>query len=152
MSTRAVVAMGKGDGSWRLYYRHCDGYPAGLGVELVQLLKEGKDEEQIAELAKLDFETYMPERFVEEAANTIFPGFQADLEWIYFISFSPPAFRFDIFRTSNPYFEENFTFHVWGAYLPYLPQDWREQLQYVELAAMTTLKALRAFNRAKGRR
>jgi len=152
MSTRAVVAMGKGDGSWRLYYRHCDGYPAGLGVELVQLLKEGKDEEQIAELAKLNFEAYTPGRFVEDAVDTIFPGFQADLEWIYFVDFSTPTPRFDIFRTSCPYFEENFTFCVWGSYVAYLPPNWVEQLQQVELVAITVLKALRAFNKATGRR
>ena len=140
---RAVVAIGKWK-SWRLYYRHCHGHPTGLGVELVQLLKEGKNEKQIVELAKL---AYTPGQFVKVAANTIFPGFQANLEWIYFVDFSTPTPRFDIFRTSYPYFEENFTFHVWGCYLQFLPTDWEQQLQQVQLAVNMMLEALEAFRK-----
>jgi len=147
MSTRAVVAMRRGEGSWRIYYRHCDGYPMGLGRDLLQALQETSNEEEVARLAEVNFEAYSPGRFQDEAANLIFPKFQADLEWIYFVDFSAPSPRFDIFRTSCPYFEENFTFRVWGCYLQFLPTDWEQQLQQVQLAANMMLRALGAFRK-----
>jgi len=147
MSTRAVVATRKGEGSWRIYYRHCDGYPMGLGKDLLQALQQTEDEEEVARLARVNFEAHTPGRFQDEVANLIFPKFQADLEWIYFVDFSTPSPRFDIFRTSCPYFQENFTFRVWGCYLQFLSTDWEQQLQQVQLAANMILRALEAFRK-----
>ena len=52
MSTRAMICVDwYGHDHYELFYRHCDGYPTGLGMELVDaMLKHDSIEEVIKEV------------------------------------------------------------------------------------------------------
>ena len=51
MSTRAMIAVQHSqNGPFALYYRHSDGYPTGLGIELMEGLRLGKGIDELMQL------------------------------------------------------------------------------------------------------
>jgi len=79
MSTRAFVLVSEFPRRYVVYYRHCDGYPTGLGLELIRAVQSGVVKpEELAE--QLDLEEYF--RWVTDPTEA-FPVLQADIEWVY---------------------------------------------------------------------
>jgi len=153
VSTRGAVLFEEGDGCYRAFYNHCDSYPTWLGVELAELLRQGKRAgEIIAELELEDYEKIIGKRatfngFGEEVAKQAFQ-FQGDLEWVYLVDFSPPSLQ--IFRTSNPDLIHglDFVFGVWFSYVQYFPEDIKGKMAEVQRTAGITLNGLAAYHRA----
>jgi len=156
VSTRGMVLFGDGDGGnvYQAYYKHCDSYPTGLGVEIVRILKRpiknGK-EDIINELGLEDEHKRFYGVFGEDAAMAAF-NYQGDLEWIYVINLGPRT-SLQIFRTSNPAVRggPRFVFPVWGRYLRYMPGDmlhlWQEMTEAERMAGIA-LVAIAAYHRA----
>jgi hypothetical protein len=154
MTTRGLVLLGGKEGGFRVYYRHADAYPTGLGVELLRVLKlnfargTGELRRRIVEELRLeDYGVYV------ESPEGAFPGVQGDVEWIY-------AVRLDgrdagltsvtIYRTSCPALDVDFVFPVFSSYVDFLPspEDIPARMAEVERIAEIVLSALRSYHRA----
>ncbi len=147
MSTRSMIAVRyDSDGPYALYYRHCDGYPTGLGRELIERLHFYKDIDSL--LKEVGAEK--TKHFVDKPEDA-FLKVQGDLEWIYVIELSPEHERtsLSICRTSNPITQRRFVFRTWHSYLKYIPYDFVEQImRNIEFTAHIVLQALAAFESA----
>ena len=80
MTTRAMICVDSSENgrSYALYYRHHDGGPAALGVELLEALRAGKSLEEVIEAVGAE----QTSRAVGEPGEAFF-RVQDDLEWIY---------------------------------------------------------------------
>jgi hypothetical protein len=136
-----------------LHYRHCDGYPLGLGVELIEALKQGLDTAEVLRKVGGEKEVGHPVGKVEDA----FLKVQGDLEWIYTVNdyHSDIELRsLGIFKTSCPYSSRengipDFVFRCFWSYVKYLPADHQSKMEQVESIAETTLQALISLERRK---
>jgi hypothetical protein len=154
MGTRGFVLLGGKEGGFRVYYRHTDAYPTGLGVELLRMLKlnpargTGELRRKIVEGLRLeDYRVYV------ESPEGAFPGVQGDVEWIY-------AVRLDdrdagltsvtIYRTSVPALDVDFVFPVFSSYVDFLPspEDIPARMAEVERIAEIVLSALESYHKA----
>lgn len=143
-------------GPFELHYRHCDGYPMGLGVELIQALKEGLETVDVLRMVGAEKERGCPVGMVEDA----FLKVQGDLEWLYELSDYNPEKdlrSLAIYKTSCPYtYKEegapDFVFRCFWSYVRYLPRDHVSKMEQVEENAQTTLSALISLESAKAAR
>ena len=149
MSTRAMIAVQYNwNGPFALHYRHCDGYPTGLGMELVEGLKLHQDIDALLEQVGAE----QLNRLVSEPKDA-FLKVQGDLEWIYAIRVDPDRGRtsLSIYKTSNPYTRREFAFHVWHSYVKYLPRgQGRGVMRQIETMTHIALSALGEFEKAGG--
>jgi len=154
MGTRGFVLLGGKEGGFRVYYRHTDAYPTGLGVELLRVLKlnPAKDIYELRQkivrgLQLEDYEVYV------ESPEGAFPGVQGDVEWIYAVRLDDRDAGLStvtIYRTSVPVPDVDFVFPVFSSYVSFLPspEDIPARMAEVERAAEIVLSALRGYHRA----
>ena len=153
MSTRAMILVKRySSGPYELHYRHCDGYPLGLGVELIEALKKGLETMEVLKIVGAERERGYPLGKVEDA----FLKVQSDLEWLYELADynSEKDLRsLGIYKTSCPFtFKEgtpDFVFRCFWSYVRYFPLDHHSKMEQVEETAQTTLNALISLERAK---
>lgn len=148
VSTRAMICVDSyGHDHFELFYRHCDGYPTGLGMELVEaMLKHDSIEEVLKEVCA------EPEGRSIGRIEDAFLKVQSDLEWIYVIcnANDKETVSLQIFKTSNPYTKRNFVWPVWFSYKTYMNRKKALlEMSVVELTASNTLQALHEFERAE---
>jgi len=156
MSTRGMVAVQFSmNGGYRLYYRHCDTYPTGLGYELISKLKaaqifgwhvEGIDK-ILEEVGCVD------EKRTAIEPEDAFLHVQGDLEYIYVIKNvdDPTTLSVQILRTSNPRSTPNFAFPIYFSYIRFVSIKSHElmtDMARVEGTAGMILHALEAYHRA----
>jgi len=106
MSTRAMICVDwYGHGHFELFYRHCDGYPTGLGSELIEALLKYNSVEKVLE----EVEARSEGRFVARPEDA-FLKVQSDLEWIYVITHAKCSQRLSlqVLKTSCPYTKRQF--------------------------------------------
>ena len=148
MSTRGMVVFSQNAaGGGAAYYKHHDTYPTGLGLRLIELMRQGKSEEQIAAEAGLEYEAHVAR------VEYTFLKLQGDLEWVYLIrDIRRGEFAsLQIYRTSNPRFSElKFIFPVWFSYVQFFPsrQEAPKMMEGVEHKAEVALSALAAYHEA----
>jgi hypothetical protein len=141
------------NGPYELHYRHCDGYPLGLGVELIEALKQGADTPEVLKIVGAENERGHPIGKVEDA----FLKVQGDLEWLYEISDynSEKDLRsLGIYKTSCPFtFKDegapDFVFRCFWSYVRYLPVDHHSKMEQVEETAQIALNALVSLEKEK---
>jgi hypothetical protein len=156
LSTRGFVLIDD-DGSFRVFYRHTDTYPTGLGVELLEMLKgqasgnpsAGVVAGLIEELGLEDYRTRV------SRPEDAFPKVQADVEWIYVVrpNTRPNLTSVQVFRTSNPdlIHGPDFAFSVLFSYVEHFPEDIEARMAEVERTAEIVLNALTGYHKAKNR-
>jgi hypothetical protein len=154
MGTRGFVLLGGKEGSFRVYYRHTDAYPTGLGVELLRALKlglargAGELRRRIVEGLRLeDYGVYV------ESPEGAFPGVQGDVEWIYAVRLDDRdagSTSVTIYRTSCPALDVDFVFPVFSSYVDFLPspEDIPARMAEVERIAEIVLSALESYHKA----
>ena len=146
MSTRAMIAVQmQYNGPYELFYRHCDGYPEGLGQELVDSLRKGVHLKGVKELMEHVGAT-QENRVVSEPEGA-FTKIQGDLEWIYVIR-NPnekETISLEILKTSNLCSDKSYAFPVFWSYRKYLNQT--VDMKTVEYVGSAIMNALRAFER-----
>ena len=148
MSTRAMICVDwYGHGHYELFYRHCDGHPRGLGMELLDaMLKYESIEEVIKEVGAT------PQGRTINKPEDAFLKVQSDLEWIYVIrnGAHSDTMSLQIYKTSYPYTKRNFVWPVWFSYRTYMKRKRAlPEMSMIELAASNTLHALHEFEKAK---
>ena len=147
MGTRACVLFGnRGENSWRVYYRHNDGYPRALGLELAEAIKRGLSKDEIIKRLSLeDYHTFVC------SPEEPFTKIQGDLEWIYAVILNEGEIDWSslrIYRTSNPRVDVDFVFLVWGSYAKLFPEDLMAAMENIELTAEVALNAVAAYHLA----
>ena len=148
MSTRGMVVFGRNTaGGGPAYYRHHDTYPTGLGLKLIELMRQGKSEEEIATEAGLAYEV------IVSRVEYTFLKLQGDLDWVYLIQDvrRGDSASLEIYRTSNPVFSEpKFIFPVWFSYVRFFPsrREAPRVMERVEHTAEVVLHALAAYHEA----
>ena len=148
MATRGIVLFETSPHTYRVFYRHYDSYPTGLGLQLIHLLKQAKTLKEVVEESHLeDYKTHIYK--VEDA----FLKVQGDIEWIYVIHFeeNPEYSGISIYRTSNPWTKVDFVYPVWSCFVKFLPEDLESEMRYVEMTARMVLRALAAYEEASKR-
>lgn len=146
MGTRAMIALQRfPNGIYELYYRHMDGYPTGLGAELIEAMKETPDIDQV--LKKVD--SAGSNRGVTDPKDA-FLQVQSDLEWIYVIENpeSETSRSLTILKTSCPT-DRDYVFMAWFSYQQYFSETYAEDLRMVEKTAEMALEAIKAFSHSK---
>jgi hypothetical protein len=135
-----------GSDHFELFYRHCDGYPTGLGRELIEaMLKHGQIEEVLSQVSA------EPEGRSVQRIEDVFLEVQSDLEWIYVIcnANDPGTVSLQIFKTSNPYTRRQFIWPVWFSYRVHMKKNKAlKDMPLVELVASNVLEALGGFEKA----
>lgn len=91
MSTRANILIQYGETSIYIY-RHCDGYPAGLGVDLAEKVTKAKNAADLVRL--LLAEKYAKQSYEKKARHVyeLTTEFHGDIEWAYVVHY--PTHRF----------------------------------------------------------
>jgi len=149
MSTRAMICVDQlgHERCYELYYRHCDGYPTGLGIELINaMLKHNSIEEIIKDVG-----ASAESRSINEPEDA-FLQLQSDLEWIYVIrnGAHSDTMSLQIYKTSCPYTKRNFAWPVWFSYKVYMKRKRALlEMSVIELTASNTLYALHEFEKAR---
>jgi len=131
---------------YHMYYRHYDGYPTGLGDEMVRAMIQGKSiDDVLKEVGAED------EHETVSKPEDAFLKYQGDLEWIYVIRNPDNDNRsLEILKTSYPTLIENdFVFSVLCCYQKYFDNAPSMQIvQYVgsvmKLGMVELLKSLEA--------
>ena len=148
MSTRAMICVDwYGHDHFELFYRHCDGYPTGLGMELIDAMLKHNSIEEIPTAVCAE----PVNRFINEVEDA-FLKVQSDLEWIYVIrnAAKPDSMSLEIYKTSCPYTRRNFVWPVWFSYKKYIVRKralWA--MLVIEMTASNTLHALHEFEKAE---
>jgi hypothetical protein len=154
MTTRGFVLLGGKEGGFRVYYRHADAYPTGLGVELLRALKLGLargagelGRRMVEGLRLEDYGVYV------ESPEDAFPGVQGDVEWIYAVRLDDRdagSTTVTIYRTSCPALDVDFAFPVFSSYVSLLPspEDIPARMAEVERVAEVVLSALKSYHEA----
>ena len=156
MGTRAMVLKEEGRRRYRCYYRHMDGYPRGLGADLIEALRSPfvKTWEDLAKECGLK-----DEGAVVSEPEEAFSKVVGDLEYIYVVrDYGKDHASLKIYRTSCPYhlrFEGSpslpeFVFPIWFSYKEHFPapSDVMPRMAEVERMAVTILHALVAYHSA----
>jgi len=149
MSTRAMILVQYREAwasPYHMYYRHYDGYPTGLGDEMVRAMIQGKSiDDVLKEVGAED------EHETVSKPEDAFLKYQGDLEWIYVIRNPDNDNRsLEILKTSYPTLIENdFVFSVLCCYQKYFDNAPSMQIvQYVgsvmKLGMVELLKSLEA--------
>jgi len=155
MGTRAMVArQANPNGVYELYYRHLDGYPTCLGVDLIEALRSPllKGWEDVAKECKLEDESKTVEK--PEAA---FLKVQGDLDYIYEVRDYDPK-SLTIYKTSNPWDGAkglpSFVFPIWFSYRHYFPapHDTPARMAEVERTASIALQSIKCYHEALSRK
>ena len=149
MSIRAMILVQYGEAwasPYHMYYRHYDGYPTGLGDEMVRAMIQGKSIDDVLKEVGAEDEHETVSK-LEDA----FLKYQGDLEWIYVIRNPDNDNRsLEILKTSYPTLIENdFVFSVLCCYQKYFDNAPSMQIvQYVgsvmKLGMVELLKSLEA--------
>ena len=148
MSTRGMVVFSQNaTGGGPAYYKHHDTYPTGLGLKLIELMRQGRSEEQIVTQVGLEYEAHV------SRVEYTFLRLQGDLEWVYLIrDIRRGEFAsLQIYRTSNPKFSEpEFIFPVWFSYVQFFPsrRETPKVMERVQYTAEVALSALAAYHEA----
>ena len=152
MGTRSITLFREWDGPYIPHYRHMDGYPTALGLELINCLKKGYTEEQIIEECGLTppgkdgiFRNHHALAKPEDAFKI-----QGDLDYIYVVGDLSRQYTtsLEIYRTSNPYDLPPFVFLLWTSYVKFFPDDPVHTMKDIERDGAITLKALVAYHEA----
>jgi hypothetical protein len=149
VSTRGAVLFEVSNGCYEAYYNHCDSYPTWLGVRLAEMLKQGRTADEIVEVLKLkDYQKVIAGTFGYDVAKQVYPGLQADLEWIYVVNFNPPSLQ--VFKTSNPdlIHGPDFVFSAWFSYVQDFPENIDAWMAEVEETAGIALKVMASYHGA----
>jgi len=161
MGTRSMTLFGEWNGPYVPHYRHMDGYPTGLGLELIKCLKEKLGLEEIIEKCGLTppnkDELLRKYPTVADPADA-FLKVQGDLDYVYVVKDlqRPETTSLEILRTSNPYdwtgedphSFPSFVFPIWFSYVRYFPEDPTAVMKEIERNGLTTLRALAAYHKA----
>ena len=143
MSTRSMIAVqDRWNCPMRLFYRHCDGYPTGLGEELIEEMKKTRNVSDVLKAVCARDE----QKYVSKVSE-IYPGTQGDLEWIYVIDVE--NWSLSIIKCSNPYCKKRFNWLAWFSYARYFPRNYRQEMHMVETEGCHILRALAAFESNK---
>lgn len=141
MSTRGVICIREGrGGSFDKYYHHTDTYPTGIGIELLKWLKNSGEVEDLKKILP----NMRHEGFIDHPEDAFLKG-QGDLEYIYVVQLDGERSRIDVLRTSNPYFEKDFVFHIWGCYKQFMPKDVVKVMADVERSTHIALNIMQAY-------
>jgi hypothetical protein len=153
VSTRAMVGFTEDNTFFSVYYRHCDGYPTGLGEELLEAMKETNDQDKIAEKCGLEFVTHMcaGDDYYDCGNPRFYPKLQADLDWFYVVHLDAQRelCSLTIFKTGNPYLEGGKSWRVWFSYVKYLPENHIEIMDLLEIQQSGLIQALLEFERSR---
>ena len=130
--TRSIIAFQNDyNQALEMYYKHYDGYPTYTGKRIIEALKASEPlyyEDMVKTvLSAFDDCSNKPERArgwdgeLYHKAEEVFPGYQADLEWIYIIGNArdTEGRRYlSIYATNwiNPLIKASFVWRVWGSY------------------------------------
>ena len=146
--------------AYALYYRHCDGYPEGLGLEIVNCLKRMQKEEKAGFFEPTHENIYRrivselmledQKRFVKKPEDA-FLTVQGDLEWIYVIGNFGTLDRVyvEVYKTSNLRTDRDFVFRCYGCYVQYFSEKIEQQLEQISLTCGTVLNVMEAYEKAK---
>jgi len=151
MGTRAMVLREIGRGVYECYYRHLDGYPTGLGVELIEALRQplyGTWKDVVTALQLED------ENITVAKPEDAFLKVQADLEYIYVVkNYGKNNTSLTIYKTTDFYNLPPFTWIIWYSYKEYFPSsnDVIKTMAQIEQSATITLECLQAYHKAIGR-
>jgi len=164
MGTRTMVCVQSyHNGNYDLFYRHNDGNPEALGFELVCFLSELNHEIEIGLTKDLTPEAFInrmveklklqPEKRTVEKPEEAFLKVQGDLEYIYALRLESlfSRTRLDIYRTSNPYTETDFVFHLFGCYVMFAPRTIEEiakRMDLIEATGNISLQAIAQYEKA----
>jgi len=149
MGTRAMVLKEIGR-SYECFYRHTDGYPSGLGAELIEALRSPfiRSWDDLVECCRLEKEN----RIVAKPEDA-FLKVQGDLEYIYVVKENPTSLT--IYRTSNPYDYgddglPSFVWRIWASYKQYFPapNDVVKEMARIQQTASIFLQGLRQYHKA----
>jgi len=147
MSTRAMICVDwYGHDHFELFYRHCDGYPTGLGIELIDAMLKYDSIEEVLNNVSAE----PSDRCIENVEDA-FLKVQSDLEWIYVIrnAAKSDTMSLQVYKTSCPYTKRNFVWPVWFGYKKYIVRKralWA--MLVIEMTASNTLHALHEFEKA----
>jgi len=146
MSTRAMICVDRfGHEHFELFYRHCDGYPTGLGRELIEAMLGHDAIEEVIEAVGAE----KTGKFTADI-DDVFPRVQGDLEWMYVIrnADNSQTRSLQVFKTSFPYTKRNFVWPVWFCYRSYMKKQTPKEMKHVEHTGDAILHALHAFEKA----
>lgn len=164
MGTRTMVCVQSyHNGNYELFYRHNDGNPEALGFELLCFLSELNHAIEIGLEKNLTPEAFInrmveklklqPENRTVEKPEEAFLKVQGDLEYIYALHLESlfSRTRLDIYRTSNPYTEKNFVFHLFGCYMMFAPKtivEIAQRMDMIEAIGDISLNAIAQYEKA----
>ena len=139
------------NGNYILYYRHTDGYPTGMGVDLIDAIRTTETRDfyqavkEIAEKCALQDE----KRSIDKPEDA-FLKVQGDLEYLYVIEnlYEVDTRSLTIYKTSNPRKLPDFVFSIWFSYAQFFPEDVGARMGEIERTARIILKALEAYHQA----
>ena len=165
MGTRTMVCVQSyHNGNYELFYRHNDGNPEALGYELLCFLSELNHEVELGLTKSLTPEAFInrmaeklklqPENRTVEKPEDAFLKVQGDLEYIYALHLESlfSRTRLDIYRTSNPYTEKNFVFHLFGSYVMFAPKtiiEIAQKMDMIEAIGNISLNAIAQYEKAQ---
>jgi hypothetical protein len=94
-----------------------------------------------------------PENRSVQKPEEAFLKVQGDLEYIYAIQLETGfgRVRLDIYRTSNPYTEKNFVFHLYGCYVMFAPRtiiEIAQRMDMIEAIGNISLNAIAQYEKA----
>jgi len=149
MSTRAMITVQwRPKGQYELLYRHLDGTPRVLGVELIRNLVQTPLRNALAKLHGVK----KTGKFVAKPEQA-FTKVQSDLEWIYVVrdNIIPGLISLEILKTSCPYLRRRFAWAVWLSNIHCVTNMKRiaSQMAAVEHNSATILEMVAAIEKSQ---
>ena len=149
-----VLIRHNSEGPYTAYYRHVDGNPTSLGVDIVEAMLKATGQ---------NLDSAETEKFIANEAGAgsegksvlkpedAFLKLQGDLEWVYCISLG--TYRsLEIYKTSCPRWLPDFAFSCLWSYEQYFDNAFQEgvdvRFKHLEETCGITLKALEAYHLA----
>lgn len=152
MGTRAMVLFNESEGLYECYYRHNDGNPRSLGVQLLVALKSHLGKQEIVKFCDLKTVEIQNVRKMVAKPEDAFLKVQSDLEYIYAVEDLKSDYTtLRIYKTSDPYSFDGFPEFVWLIFFCYVkkfPVDVSVEMRDVERVSVTALKGLKAYHSA----
>lgn len=146
MSTRAMIAVQLYDnGPYYLFYRHNDGYPKGLGQELVDSLNRGIHLKGVDEL--MEYIGAEPRNRVVSELKEVYTKIQGDLEWIYVLrnAEDKDSISLEILKICNRHSKRPYLFLAFWSYRKFLNQT--VNMKTVQYVTSTIMRALGDFEK-----